>query len=524
MNAMPDETPERRSFRAETLEAALRLVSDELGPDALVVRQREGVIGGVGGFFGRRCVELEVELPQSAPHPAAAPTLATLPELDWAPTPEWVQTKARAVPAGAVVDLYDTGAPRHEPQEDETAGSATGDEPESEERYGWPMPDETPRGFVPLIPEPAASPLVDTDAQPTAELDAVEPQAAAEPEPQRAPEPVVEIAEPQPSAEIEPAAETEPAAEIEVAAEIDPAAVSDVVAEPEPTARLETVEQPADEIELVEDEGELMRTLIAQAHPFTDQYATAYERTVFGRRLADAGLGDRLARDIVAEAETELRVFDPTQPFEKQVQTALARRIRVARGSRRKRRVIALVGPPGAGKTLTAARLCHAYRSQRREIAALSLQPIREAFRLVEHTRALDVPLVAADQLRTLPVELEKLEDAELLIVDTPGVRPGENDRLRTLGALLELVGADETHVLVPASLDANQVRALVESFSETLGANRIMITHLDGPGGPSAAVAASIDSKLPISFTATGVSWGMRPADPHDLAELVVA
>ena len=67
-------------------------------------------------------------------------------------------------------------------------------------------------------------------------------------------------------------------------------------------------------------------------------------------------------------------------------------------------------------------------------------------------------------------------------------------------------------------------MRALVESFSETLGANRIMITHLDGPGGPSAAVSASIDSKLPISFTATGVSWGMRPADPHDLAELVVA
>ena len=69
---------ERRSYRAETLEDALRLVSDELGPDALVVRQREGVIGGVGGFFGRRCVELEVELPAGPAglpneRPAASP-------------------------------------------------------------------------------------------------------------------------------------------------------------------------------------------------------------------------------------------------------------------------------------------------------------------------------------------------------------------------------------------------------------------------------------------------------------------
>src|SRR3954469_15773967 len=52
---------ERRTYRAETLEQALQAVSDELGPEAIVVTQREGVVGGIGGFFGKRCVELEVE-------------------------------------------------------------------------------------------------------------------------------------------------------------------------------------------------------------------------------------------------------------------------------------------------------------------------------------------------------------------------------------------------------------------------------------------------------------------------------
>ena len=283
-------------------------------------------------------------------------------------------------------------------------------------------------------------------------------------------------------------------------------------------------EQPAAIADEPEDAGPLVRTLFDQAAPFADKLSETLERTSIGRRLADAGMDSRLAREVVAEAETELRVFDPLQPFEEQVRTALARRIKVARAVRKKRRVIALVGPPGAGKTLTTARLCHVYGGDARHpVAALSLQPVREAFLLAEHTRSLDVQLAAADEIRVLEVELEKLDGAELLIVDTPGVEPGDDERLRTLAGLLELVGADETHLLVPATLDATRVRELVEAFSSTLGANRILITHLDGPGSATAAVSASIDSRLPISFTATGASWGLRPADPHHLAELVV-
>ena len=136
---LPMPTPERRSFRAETLEEALQLVSEELGPDAIVVRQREGVIGGVGGFFGRRCVELEVEIP-TAPRPAA-PKRSHAPGARLGADARWVAPQARAVPAGLVVDLYDTGSPAR----------AAAREPE--ERYGWPMPASAEQPFVPLIPE-----------------------------------------------------------------------------------------------------------------------------------------------------------------------------------------------------------------------------------------------------------------------------------------------------------------------------------------------------------------------------------
>ena len=51
---------ERHTYRGGSLEELLPRIKEELGEDAVVVRQREGVIGGFGGFFGKHCVEVEV--------------------------------------------------------------------------------------------------------------------------------------------------------------------------------------------------------------------------------------------------------------------------------------------------------------------------------------------------------------------------------------------------------------------------------------------------------------------------------
>src|SRR4051812_8846205 len=82
--------PEIKTYRGGSLEELLPKIRDELGPDAVIMRQREGIVGGVGGFFGKKCVEVDV----------APPAYAA------APSP---QAAAPAVPRGAVFDAYDTG-------------------------------------------------------------------------------------------------------------------------------------------------------------------------------------------------------------------------------------------------------------------------------------------------------------------------------------------------------------------------------------------------------------------------------
>jgi flagellar biosynthesis GTPase FlhF len=72
-----------KTYRASNLTDALAQVRAELGPDAVVVRRREGLHGGVGGFFQKAVVEIEahagggIDLRDDTPGlPDIAPTLA----------------------------------------------------------------------------------------------------------------------------------------------------------------------------------------------------------------------------------------------------------------------------------------------------------------------------------------------------------------------------------------------------------------------------------------------------------------
>src|ERR671933_1227533 len=55
----PTTEPGVKTFRGESLEELLPQIREELGADAVILRQRDGLKGGVGGFFQKRCVEVD---------------------------------------------------------------------------------------------------------------------------------------------------------------------------------------------------------------------------------------------------------------------------------------------------------------------------------------------------------------------------------------------------------------------------------------------------------------------------------
>jgi len=168
-----------RTYRGESLETLLPKIREELGHDAIVVRHREGIVGGVGGFFGKRCVEVEAQ--------AAAP-----------------RVRPSAMPARAVVDAYDTGEEPASPSRVFEAVLAQAEafvpagEADWDCEWDWeaapslpPEPVQAlgpePTAEIPL-PEPEPKQTMDLEVAPAAALEVV---AVPQPETDLVPEPAV---------------------------------------------------------------------------------------------------------------------------------------------------------------------------------------------------------------------------------------------------------------------------------------------------------------------------------------------
>src|ERR1700735_5622069 len=58
-NASAADAGSIHTYRGRTVEELLPKIQDELGTNAIIVRRREGLSGGIAGFFQRRFVELD---------------------------------------------------------------------------------------------------------------------------------------------------------------------------------------------------------------------------------------------------------------------------------------------------------------------------------------------------------------------------------------------------------------------------------------------------------------------------------
>jgi hypothetical protein len=541
-----------RVYRGRSVDELVPQIQRDLGAEAIIVRRREGLTGGVLGFFQRTYVEIEA--------------MRGTPGVDLydedtavAATPE----PARAAPAAPAAAPAQGLSAQGLPAQGLPAQPAAGPAPALEYR---PAPTTLPGAYAPPQPEqPVAAPA------PQLPVNAVQrpmlgyaPPSAGRPAPPPSPyAPSGPYAQPgsyaqpghsaPPGSSVPPGSSAPPpfytrepatqsrAGSAYVTAHLAALARADRAKIPprapaaprgEPTPRSSEFPDPGAQHGLRPAAVPAPFAPSAQPAP-TPRWAAGERREVapgsqgraragVARSLRRCGIGEELANELIDGAGAHALALAPRAGLAQAVRATLAQRIPVAPPLGSKGAVIVVVGAGGSGKTTCCAALLGAYRkssSLPASFATITREPERGELQLIIS------PYIMKPSAARAPRALRALRRARgdgIAVLDTPSVSPSDRAGIRELARLLTELEPERVVVALPATLGATAAAQLLQAL-KPLGANALAVTHADETDQIGVAVEAACRFGLAPEYMlehARAGGWRLRQLAPSALAE----
>lgn len=188
--------------------------------------------------------------------------------------------------------------------------------------------------------------------------------------------------------------------------------------------------------------------------------------------------------------------------------------------------VLLLCGPPGAGKTLSAAKLATRLRIDGAAPAVIAADGRRAGAvdQLAAYTRLLGLNLVVAPDIPRLAKAIARRPMDAPTLVDLAGVDPFCEQDGTELAALIEAFGAAAALVL-PAGTDAAEAADIAAAMAAR-GVRHLLPTRLDVARRLGAVVAAAAEGELALAEAGIGpgATDGLAPLDPGTLESWLLA
>ena len=241
--------------------------------------------------------------------------------------------------------------------------------------------------------------------------------------------------------------------------------------------------------------------------------------------LTEVGLSQALAGQIVAQLPSGTDLIK-------------ARRLSIALLSQRlnvtgdrwldKGGKVALIGPTGVGKTTALAKLAVRWvlRHGARSVALISADSIRIGAhdQMQALGQMIDVPVYIVDNLNEIPSVLEELSQQRLVLIDTPGMSQRDAQLATRLEQLATAGHGLETALVLSASTQAGAIEETVKRYAKAKP-QCALLTKVDEAASLGGILSVLAETAMPISYVSEGqrVPEDLRPARALELVSRAV-
>ncbi len=191
----------------------------------------------------------------------------------------------------------------------------------------------------------------------------------------------------------------------------------------------------------------------------------------------------------------------------------------------KKKKVVAMIGPTGVGKTTTLAKIAARYSIMpgiRVKILTMDTYRIAAAEQLRIYGKIMGIPVYVVTCQEELEKELRTGDDVNLTLIDTAGRNYRDNDQIMELNRWLNKYDEIESHLLLSATTSEDVLRSTLLCFNNSR-VDRVIITKVDESVTIGHLYNIIVSLKNSVSYITTGqrVPEDIRPATAQILSGL---